>query len=211
MMALPMTIGMSSSFQHASRTPAPPPSSTNTTTTVLKSQSIPISGVHRTASEVQLCEDEALADYRDYVVFSRIVNHHLERRSQQQQQQQQQQHSHNSHHKPNPYWQHENDKCLAHVLSTRNEPHQQDTLQSLSHHIAQSQAPSPPPPVSSSDDYYCGEDPPTTTTSNGEQGNWILSDMVEDALTLDDDPQEGDDNDDEDEDHEDEGIFSMEL
>lgn len=40
-----------------------------------KSQSIPITkGLHRTPSEIQLCEDEALADYRDYCMYTRIVH-----------------------------------------------------------------------------------------------------------------------------------------
>ena len=38
------------------------------------SKSIPISNIKRTASEIQLHEDEALADWRDYVMYSRIVN-----------------------------------------------------------------------------------------------------------------------------------------
>ena len=41
-----------------------------------KSASIPISpkSIRRTASENQLSEDEAMADYKDYIVYSRIVN-----------------------------------------------------------------------------------------------------------------------------------------
>lgn len=189
-----MAIGgkMSASFQH--RTP-PPPSAPQQ----LKSQSIPISGAHRTASEVQLCEDEALADYRDYVVFSRIVNHHRER------QQQYTKDPPQVHRRP--YYQRENDKCLEHVLKTRNslvgqahqeqEPHQ-DTLQSLSHHIAQAQTAGEMPSLSlASDDYYCGEEAPPTTS-----GGWILSstaDLVEDVLALDSGEEK------------DEGIFALEL
>ena len=191
-----MAIGgnLSASFQH--RTP-PPPSAPQQ----LKSQSIPISGAHRTASEVQLCEDEALADYRDYVVFSRIVNHHRERQQQHTKDQQQVQR--------HPYWKQENDKCLAHVLKTRNShigqpPEQQeqetyqDTLQGLSHHIAQTQTAGVMPSLSlASDDYYCGEEAPPTTN-----GGWILSSManlVEDTLALDGGEEE------------DEGIFALEL
>jgi hypothetical protein len=38
------------------------------------SQSIPIqNSLQRTQSELQLCEDEAMADYRDYCMFHRIV------------------------------------------------------------------------------------------------------------------------------------------
>lgn len=41
---------------------------------VIRSQSIPISKyIHKTPSELQLCEDEAIADYRDYCMYSRIV------------------------------------------------------------------------------------------------------------------------------------------
>ena len=41
-----------------------------------KSASIPISpkSIRRTASENQLSEDEAMADYKDYIMYSRIVN-----------------------------------------------------------------------------------------------------------------------------------------
>lgn len=39
-----------------------------------RSRSIPINDyIQRTPSEVQLCEDEAIADYRDYCMYSRIV------------------------------------------------------------------------------------------------------------------------------------------
>jgi hypothetical protein len=41
---------------------------------VPRSHSIPVSGyIHRTPSELQLCEDEAIADYRDYCFYSRII------------------------------------------------------------------------------------------------------------------------------------------
>lgn len=106
----------------------------------LKSQSIPISGMHRTASEVQLCEDEALADYRDYVVYSRIVNG-ISRQQE-----------------TNHFFRQENNKCLAHIVSTRN---QDPSLQSMSRHIVQGMAMDPtpmPPPLT--DDYFCGEEPP---------------------------------------------------
>jgi hypothetical protein len=46
------------------------PAQTSTTT-----KSIPISkSMRRTPSELQLSEDEAMADYRDYCMFARIVN-----------------------------------------------------------------------------------------------------------------------------------------
>lgn len=38
-----------------------------------KSKSIPCKGLKRTPSEVKLDEEEAMADFRDYVLFSRIV------------------------------------------------------------------------------------------------------------------------------------------
>ena len=182
---------LSASFQHRTP-PSPPPSEAKQ----LKSQSIPMSGAHRTASEIQLCEDEALADYRDYVVFSRIVKHHRERQQRYSKDVQlQQPHSHH------PYWQQESDKCLAHVLKTRNGPIHQDTLQTLSHHIAPMQkttiaAPSLLSASSSADDYYCGEDAPPTT------GGWILSSNT---------PLTSDDYDRQREEEEDEGIFALEL
>ena len=73
-------------------------SSTGTT----RSQSIPISskGMHRTPSEIQLCQDEALADYRDYCMYSRIVDG-ISRRS-----------SAN----------YENDACIANIQRTRCQP-----------------------------------------------------------------------------------------
>jgi len=38
------------------------------------SKSIPITNMKRTLSEIQLCEEEALADYRDYCFYCRLVN-----------------------------------------------------------------------------------------------------------------------------------------
>ena len=117
----------------------------------LKSQSIPISGMHRTASEVQLCEDEALADYRDYIVYSRIVNGICR----------QQETNHNR------YFRKENDKCLAHIMSTR----QQDpSLQSMSKHIARGMALAPQP-LTPPDDYFCGEEPPETPAGDDVLGD----------------------------------------
>jgi hypothetical protein len=116
----------------------------------LKSQSIPITGVHRTASEVQLCEDEALADYRDFVVYSRIVNG-ISR--------QQQRPSRNL------YLRQENARCLTHIVSTRHDKNEacfddaccakRMSLQTMSHHIVQDMAMANP-----RDDYFCGEEPP---------------------------------------------------
>ncbi|CAB9523301.1 expressed unknown protein [Seminavis robusta] len=127
------------------------PSDLPTMPDAVKSQSIPISGVHRTASEVQLCEDEALADYRDFVVYSRIVNGISRQQDQ----------------RPSRdlYLRQENDRCLSHIMSTRNGKNEEAVssskdrrtpLQCLSQHIAQGMV----------DDYFCGEDPP----SNGPAG-----------------------------------------
>jgi hypothetical protein len=41
---------------------------------VVPSKSIPISSLKRTPSEVQLQEDEAMAEYRDYCFYVRLVN-----------------------------------------------------------------------------------------------------------------------------------------
>lgn len=74
-----------------------------------KSQSIPITnGIHRTLSEIQLCEDEALADYRDYCMYTRIVDGIQRRQS-----------SHSSGDIDLIY---ENDACLANIRRTRCQP-----------------------------------------------------------------------------------------
>ena len=75
-------------------------------TTVLRSRSIPINsdGIKRTPSELKLHQDEQVADYRDYVMFRRIVD----RISQQQEQTQ------------DLRLRRENDLCLAHVIEIRN-------------------------------------------------------------------------------------------
>jgi hypothetical protein len=74
----------------------------------LTSQSIPISkAMLRTASEVQLCVDEQLAEQRDYVFYSRLVNgiSQSQRISQ------------------NNYLRMENQMCLAHIMQTRQDAH----------------------------------------------------------------------------------------
>jgi hypothetical protein len=69
-----------------------------------KSQSIPITkGIHRTPSEIQLCEDEAIADYRDYCMFARIVDGIQRRQSSNQ----------------DLDLIYENDACLANIRRTR--------------------------------------------------------------------------------------------
>jgi hypothetical protein len=51
----------------------PPPMNT-TASSCSQTRSVPIAnGMKRTPSELQLSEEEALADYRDYCMFSRIV------------------------------------------------------------------------------------------------------------------------------------------
>ena len=72
---------------------------------LVKTQSIPIlNGMKRTPSEQKLHEEEELADYRDYIMFSRIVN----RMSLSQKEMMSRQ------------LRFENHQCLAHVISTRN-------------------------------------------------------------------------------------------
>ena len=44
------------------------------TDSIVPSKSIPISNIKRTLSEIQLHEDEAMADYRDYCFYARLVN-----------------------------------------------------------------------------------------------------------------------------------------
>lgn len=73
-----------------------------------KSQSIPISnsgGMQRTASEVQLYEEEEMADFRDYVMFTRIVNGIVRTQEETKDYKLKQ----------------ENDTCLAHVIGARND------------------------------------------------------------------------------------------
>jgi len=72
---------------------------------LVKSHSIPIRNrMKRTPSELQLKEDEELADFRDYCMFSRIVD----RMSRAQKDM------------LNRNLRYENDQCLAHVIGTRN-------------------------------------------------------------------------------------------
>jgi hypothetical protein len=70
----------------------------------MMSKSIPIpSTITKTNSEVQLCEDERVADYRDYVVFSRIVDHITRQQFASR----------------NLQCRYENDDCLLHIIRTR--------------------------------------------------------------------------------------------
>lgn len=72
---------------------------------LVKTQSIPIRNrMKRTPSELELKQEEEQADFRDYVMFSRIVD----RMSRSQKEMM------------NRHLRHENDQCLAHVIGTRN-------------------------------------------------------------------------------------------
>jgi hypothetical protein len=53
---------------------------TPTCDSTVASKSIPITNIKRTASEIQLQEEEAMADYRDYCMYARIVNGMSEKR-----------------------------------------------------------------------------------------------------------------------------------
>jgi hypothetical protein len=71
-----------------------------------KSQSIPIqSGIRRTSSELQLCEEQDLADFRDYVMFTRIVDGICKTQQETKDFKLKQ----------------ENDVCLAHIIGARND------------------------------------------------------------------------------------------
>jgi hypothetical protein len=86
--------------------------STNTPKPTLRSQSIPIvnsSNMKRTPSELQLCEEQEMADYRDYVMFSRIVDG-IARQQQ---------------HTTNFKLRLDTDRTLAHIIGTRNGQQQQ--------------------------------------------------------------------------------------
>ena len=73
----------------------------------VQSQSIPIckAALRRTASELKLSEDEATADFQDYVFFSRLLTGIAK---------QQQQES------VSDKFLQESDECLAHIIGTRN-------------------------------------------------------------------------------------------
>ena len=92
----------------------------DTLPSAFKSRSIPIqkSGIKRTPSELKLREDQELADYRDYVMFRRIVD----RLSKQQQEIQ------------DHRLRKENDMCLAHVIGIRNGSEDNDTTTTTTHH-----------------------------------------------------------------------------
>jgi hypothetical protein len=69
-----------------------------------KSASIPISNsIRRTSSENQLSQDEAVADYKDFLFFSRVVDG-ISRQQRD---------------LKNGSFRHENQMCLAHIVRTR--------------------------------------------------------------------------------------------
>ena len=71
----------------------------------IKSQSIPISeGLYRTASEIQLCQDEEVADQRDYAFYSRVVSGISQSQCQ----------------SKSWHLKRENHMCLLHIMQTRN-------------------------------------------------------------------------------------------
>jgi hypothetical protein len=73
-----------------------------------QSPSIPISvnGMRRTPSELQLCIDEEIADYRDYLFYHRLVQGITKQCTCQ-----------------NPFFGYQNQICLAHIEKTRHDEH----------------------------------------------------------------------------------------
>ena len=77
-----------------------------------KSASIPISNsMRRTTSERQLSQDEEVAEYKDFLFYSRVVEGISRRQTQ----------------LKNGYLQYENQMCLAHIVRTRNADSQPKT------------------------------------------------------------------------------------
>ncbi len=87
----------------------------------MRSQSIPISKNLPTAYEVQLCVDEQIAEQRDYVLYSRLVQGISQTQDQ-------------SHDKR---LQMENQMCLSHIMQTRQDgqsyPEKKDWSLGFSH------------------------------------------------------------------------------
>jgi hypothetical protein len=95
------TLVSHSSYDERYRSHSPLQTSTPST---IKSQSIPISqGLCRTASEVQLCQDEQVAEQRDYAFYSRVVSGMCQSQGA----------SESYHHRK------ENQMCLSHIMETR--------------------------------------------------------------------------------------------
>jgi hypothetical protein len=61
--------------------------------------------MRRTASEQQLCEEHEMADFRDYLMFTRIVDGICKTQQE----------------TKDYKLKHENDMCLAHIIGTRND------------------------------------------------------------------------------------------
>jgi hypothetical protein len=98
-----------------------------------KSRSIPITnGMHRTPSEIQLCEDEALADYRDYCMFVRIVDGISRRQSTNQ----------------DLDLIYEYDACLANIRRTRSQPPEESQSLEARHELLLQKFMFPPNPLS---------------------------------------------------------------
>jgi hypothetical protein len=77
----------------------------SSTPSTIISQSIPISqGLCKTASEVQLCQDEQVAEQRDYAFYSRVVSGICQSQGA----------SESWHYRK------ENQMCLSHIIETRN-------------------------------------------------------------------------------------------
>mmetsp|Transcript_21511 Transcript_21511/g.40172 ORF Transcript_21511/g.40172 Transcript_21511/m.40172 type:complete len:209 (+) Transcript_21511:47-673(+) len=86
--------------------------------TTRRSSSIPISGMsslRRTASETQLSEDEAEADYKDFLFYSRVVNG-ISKQVQEQ----------------SSDFKHENQQCLENIVRARHDMKQQQQHKMLS-------------------------------------------------------------------------------
>jgi hypothetical protein len=72
---------------------------------VKMSRSIPIQQNHmkRTASEIKLCEDEEMADFRDYIFFTRVIDGIARQQLATE----------------SSWLRQENNECLAHIIGTR--------------------------------------------------------------------------------------------
>ncbi|CAB9526758.1 expressed unknown protein [Seminavis robusta] len=82
----------------------------------IPSQSIPICNMKRTPSEIQLREDEALADYRDWVFYLRLVNGM----------------SVDARRTINDSFRRCTDQCLANIMRTRNLPVKDESSYAIS-------------------------------------------------------------------------------
>jgi len=141
---------------------------------LVKTQSIPVlNRMKRTASELQLRQDEELADYRDYVMFSRIVD----RMSRSQKDM------------VSRHLRRENDQCLAHVIGVRNgyadEVVRRELLQKHNA-LQQPQATVKPPSVPS-------HDPHARVVSMADMDTMLALDASDEANTPDEDTDDEED------------------